>query len=135
MIDFIIGLYLNFNIYGLNYFSILFSLLYFISSSGFLYLLLIDYLGKVTSRKKLKEKSNVEIDKGIKALENNEYEIALIAFSNAIKEHKKNYLGYMGMCNVLTKLDKENLKKIKYYKKKCIKYAPKHLKESINDKY
>jgi hypothetical protein len=39
------------------------------------------------------------------------------------------------MCNTLTKIDQKNIKKIKYYKKKCIKYAPKELKDSINNKY
>ena len=100
-----------------------------------MYFLIIDYVGEITSNKVLTNISNIEVDKGIKALENDDYDLAIEAFSNAIKEHKKNYLGYMGMCNALTKMDKSNLKKLKYYKKKCIKYAPKELKNTISDKF
>ena len=75
------------------------------------------------------------MDEGINALENEDYDLAMELFSNDIKEHKKNYLGYMGMFNTLVKIDEKNIKKINYYKKKCIKYAPNELKESINSKY
>ena len=56
-------------------------------------------------------------------------------FKSAIKNYKKNYLGYMGMCDVLAKSNKKHLKKFKYYKKKCIKYAPSELKENIVRRY
>lgn len=135
MIDYILGYYLCFNIYGMSLYSLLFSLIYFVCSSSYMYFLIIDYVGEITSNKALNKISNIEVDKGIKALEKDDYNLAIESFSNAIKEHKKNYLGYMGMCNTLTKMDKTNLKKIKYYKKKCIKYAPKELKDSINDKF
>ena len=39
------------------------------------------------------------------------------------------------MCNTLSKMDKKNIKKLKYYKKKCVKYAPKELKKAILDRY
>lgn len=135
MSDFIFGFYLCFNIYGMSIYSLIFSLIYFVCSGAYMYFLVIDYLAETTSNKALSKISNLEIDKGIKALENDDYNLAIEAFSNAIKEHKKNYLGYMGMCNTLTKMDEKSLKKIKYYKKKCIKYAPKELKESIVDKF
>lgn len=114
---------------------IVFGAIYFVISSGLIYYMVIDYVGKQTSNKALTKNSNVEVDKGLKALENDQYDKALESFNNAIKEHKKNYLGYMGMCNTLSKMDEKNLKKIKYYKKKCIKYAPKELKKSISEKY
>ena len=135
MIDFMTGFFLTYEVYGLSLFTFIFSIIYFILSNFLLYYILIDYIGKITSSKQLRARSNNEIDKGIKALENNDYNKAIESFSNAIKEHKKNYLGYMGMCNTLNKMDKKNLKKIHYYKKKCIKYAPKNLKESIKNKY
>ena len=135
MIDYIFGYYLCISAYDINLQSLLFSLIYFVCGSGYMYFLIIDHVGKITSNKTLTNISNIEVDKGIKALENDDYNLALESFSNAIKEHKKNYLGYMGMCNTLTKMDKKNLKKLKYYKKKCIKYAPKELRNSINNKF
>lgn len=135
MIDFIVGYFLCYNLYGLRLHMIVFGAIYFVISSGLIYYMVIDYVGKQTSNKALTKNSNVEVDKGLKALENDQYDKALESFNNAIKEHKKNYLGYMGMCNTLSKMDEKNLKKIKYYKKKCIKYAPKELKKSISEKY
>lgn len=133
--DFLIGTYFCFQTFGYDFKSIFISLLLFIFSSGFLYSLIVNHSCKVYSYRQLKSISNMEIDKGIKALENNNYDVAIEAFTNAIKEHKKNYLGYMGMCSTLTKMDKKNLKKISYYKRKCIKYAPRELKETINDRF
>ena len=135
MIDFIVGYFLCYKMYGLSVYTIIFGILYFVMSSGLIYFFIIDYVGKQTSNKTLTKNSNIEVDKALKALENDQYDMALKLFSNAIKEHKKNYLGYMGMCNTLERMDQKNLKKIKYYKKKCIKYAPKELKKSIGEKY
>ena len=73
--------------------------------------------------------------KVLKAMQDNDLDIAIDEFKSAIKNYKKNYLGYMGICNILTRMDKKNLKKIKYYKKKCIKYAPKELKDNIVRRY
>ena len=116
MIDYLLGYYLCTIHYGINVQSLLFSVIYFVCASGYMYFLIIDYVGEITSNKVLTNISNIEVDKGIKALENDDYDLAIESFSNAIKEHKKNYLGYMGMCNTLTKMDKSDLKKLKYYK-------------------
>lgn len=135
MIDFIISFYFSLNYFGYNSSAVIFAFVYFAISNGLVYYLIGYYLGKSTSSRYLIRTSNFEVDKGIKALENEDYDAAIEAFSNAIKEHKKNYLGYMGMCNTLSKMDKANLREFNYYRKKCIKYAPKDLKESISKKY
>ena len=135
MIDFLLGFIICQTIIGVNFISLTFSIIYFSLSGVFLYYLLFEDLIDKTSFKTVRSLSNYEVDKGLKALEKDNYKEALECFTKAIKENKKNYLGYMGMCNTLHKIDKSNIKKIKYYKKKCIKYAPKGLKDSINDKY
>lgn len=135
MLDFIVSFYLCYKSYGLDLHTILISLIYFIFSSSGIYFFIIDWLAKDTSSFKLSFSSNMEVDKGIKALEENDYEKALESFSKAIKDYKRNYLGYMGMCTTLSKMDKKNLKKINYYRKKCLKYAPRELRESITKKY
>ncbi len=135
MIDYIVVFYFTYLNMGLGLDMILISILAFILSNSFVFYLLINDVAIATSSKKLYSVSNDIVDEGIKALENEDYDKALEAFSNAIKEYKRNYLGYMGMCTTLTKMDKKNIKKIKYYKKKCLKYAPRELKESIGKKY
>lgn len=120
---------------GVNIESLLVTLKYFVLSNGLVYFLSINYLAMETSPGRLKYNSNIEIDKGIKALENQDYDKAMEAFTNAIKEHKQNYLGYVGMCNVLSETDKKNLRKYKYYKKKSLRYAPDTIKEELKNKY
>ena len=133
--DFLLCFLMVFKVIGTNINSIFISLFYFIFSSGYLYVLLGINLSKKTSIKALNTISNSEVDRGIKALENDNYDLAKDCFLSAIKQNKSNYLGYMGMCNTLNKFDKKNLKKIQYYKKKCIKYAPKELKDNIEKRY
>ena len=135
MIDFLIGFMFCESLIGINILSITYAIMYFSLSGVFFYYLLFENLTDKTSLKNIKNSSNKQIDKGLNALEKDDYKEALECFSKAIKESKTNYLGYMGMCNTLTKIEKTNIKKIKYYKRKCIKYAPKELKESINNKY
>lgn len=135
MIDYICIFYFTYLKNGIGVDTIAISLLAFLLSNGFILYLLIIKMATVTSNKMLSIASNDIVDEGIKALENEDYDKALEAFSSAIREYKKNYLGYMGMCTTLTKIDKNNIRKIKYYKKKCIKYAPRELKESISNKY
>jgi len=132
MLDYSLVFYYCYLEYGASITSIYMSFIIFMFSSSFMY-----YLILIVSSdfKKMKKIANMEIDKGIKALENRDYESAIESFSNAIKDHKTNYLGYMGMCNTLTNMDKINLKKLEYYKKKCIKYAPKELKKSIYKRF
>ena len=134
ILDFIAGFYLCYLKYDLGVFMVSISLIYFVFSSFCVYFAVFESLirERPTSRVTL---ANFEIDRGIKALEDKDYELALEAFSKVIKEHKGNYLGYMGMCTTLSKMDKKNLKKIAYYRKKYIKYAPRELRESITNKY
>lgn len=135
MVDFMFGFILIFNQIGINLIALVLSFLYFIVSGCFVYIILINSLGEKTSSKRMRSISNIEVDKGIKALENDDYQSAIDYFSKAIKDNKSNYLGYMGMCNTLFKYDAKNSKKLNYYKNKCIKYAPKELKESIKIRY
>lgn len=135
MLDYMFMFYLS-SVYAGNGLQSLFvSVISFVIMNSILYPTLISKIGVETSYKSLNKKSNVFIDKGIKALENNDVDVALDEFKNAIKSHKKNYLGYMGMCDALNKTNKKDLRKFKYYKKKCIKYAPKELKENIVRRY
>ena len=110
------------------------SLALFIISNLGIYTFLVFNLAKSTSFKSMNKESNVFIDEGIKRLESNDYDNALIEFENAIKTHKKNYLGYMGMCDTIIKSNKDK-KRFEYYKKNAIKYAPRELKENIKKKY
>lgn len=135
MLDFIICFYLCYKSYGLDIFMVLTSLIYFAFSSFGVYFFIFEILVREEPKSKVAFLANIEIDKGIKALEENDYNLALETFSKVIKENKDNYLGYMGMCRTLSKMDKRNLKKINYYHKKCLKYAPRELRESINKKY
>ena len=135
MIDYICLFYFSYVRNGLGLDTIIISIMAFFLANGFVLYLLANEIAISTSSRKLSYTSNDIVDEGIKALQNEDYDKALEAFSSAIKEYKKNYLGYMGMCTTLTKMDKKNIKKIKYYKKKCIKYAPRELKESISNKY
>lgn len=135
MLDYLFTFYLTTLHVGENIHSLLISVICFVIMNSMLYFVLINKIGFETSSKALKKKSNVYVDKGIEALENDNVDIALSEFKNAIKSHKKNYLGYMGMCDALNKTSKKDLKKFKYYKKKCIKYAPSELKENIARRY
>jgi Tfp pilus assembly protein PilF len=81
--------------------------------NSILYIALINKVGEETSSKALTKKSNVYIDKGLKALEENKVDDAVNEFKSAIKSYKKNYLGYMGMCDALSKSEKKNLIKMK----------------------
>ena len=134
MLDFISAFYLCYLSYRLGAFMIAISLIYFMFSSFVIYFAIFESL--VRERPiSIHSLANIEIDRGIKALEDKDYDLALEAFSKVIKEHRENYLGYMGMCTTLSKMDKKNLKKIEYYRKKYIKYAPRELRESITNKY
>lgn len=129
--DFLIGFLILGNSIGMNASGLFLSVFYFLASGAFFYYLLVDYVAQQTATRVLRNISDVEVDKGIKALENDNYELAIDYFTQAIKENKTNYLGYMGMYNTLNKFDKKNIRKIKYYKKQCLKYAPRELKESV----
>ena len=120
---------------GANIYSLLISVFAFVLMNSVLYIVLINKIGSETSPRRMKGKSEVCIDNGLKAMQDNDLDIAIDEFKNAIKNYKKNYLGYMGMCDVLAKSNKKHLKKFKYYKKKCIKYAPSELKENIVRRY
>lgn len=134
MLDFISNFYLCLASYGYGVTSIVISVTRFLIANVLLYYLIIFYI-ETNNVITLKKESRIAIDKGISALEKNEYDLALEEFKTAIKKHKENYLGYMGMCNTLKSMQSIDLKKLNYYKKKCVKYAPKELKENINNKY
>lgn len=135
MLDYMIMFHITGLFVGDGVISLIVSTISFIVMNSLLYIILINKIGIETSAKSLNKKSNVYVDKGIKALENDDIDSALNEFKNAIKSHKKNYLGYMGMCDALSKSPKKHIKKLKYYKKKCIKYAPKELKDNIVRRY
>jgi len=135
MLDYLLLSNICLHLHGASISTLVTSVIAFVSCNTLPYLVLINKIGKETSYKELNKNSNMYVDKGIKALEKEDIELAISEFESAIKSHKKNYLGYMGMCDALTRIDKKNLKKFKYYKKKCIKYAPENLKENIVKKY
>ena len=135
MLDYIFMFNLTGNYMGINIYSLLISAFAFVIMNSILYIVLVNKVGEETSSKALTKKSNVYIDKGLKALEENKVDDAVNEFKSAIKSYKKNYLGYMGMCDALSKSSKKSLLKMKYYKKKCIKYAPKELKDNIVRRY
>ena len=135
MLDYIFMFNLTGNYMGINIYSLLISVFAFAVMNSILYIALVNKVGEETSSKALTKKSNVYVDKGLKALEENKVDDAVNEFKSAIKSYKKNYLGYMGMCDALSKSEKKNLIKMKYYKKKCIKYAPKELKDNIVRRY
>lgn len=134
-IDYLLISYCSMIKYGANAYSVYISLITFVMMNFIPYFILINKIGEETSYKALNRYSNEYVDKGIKALEKEDIDLAISEFENAIKRHKKNYLGYMGMCDALSKKDLKHLKKFKYYKKKCLKYAPEKLKENIVKKY
>ena len=133
MIDYLLQFYCVYLRYGMCIKSIYMSFIIFVITSGFLYWVILMY---ASDFKKGKKVSNWKIDKGIKALERREYQLAEEYFLSAIREHKENYLGYLGMCNVIKSENKYcHSKKFEYYKKKCIKYAPRQLKPSLVERY
>ena len=135
MLDYLFISYFGFLNYGDSIESIVVSVIVFVAINLVPYIILVNKIGEDTSIRSLNKHSNAYVDKGIKALEKEDIDLAISEFESAIKSYKKNYLGYMGMCDALSKSDKKHLKKFKYYKKKCIKYAPENLKENIIKKY
>ena len=135
MIDYMFMFLLVEKILGASIQTLLIASIAFIMMNSLLYIALINKIGVETSPRRMKGKSEVCIDNALKAMQEDNMEMAVDEFKNAIKNYKKNYLGYMGMCDVLLKENKKHHKKFKYYKKKCIKYAPVELKENIVRRY
>ena len=90
-IDFLIGFICLGRTLGINASSLLLSVFYFLASGAFFYYLLVDYVAQQMASRTLQNVSDVEVDKGIKALENDNYELAIDYFTQAIKENKTNY--------------------------------------------
>ena len=131
--DYLIAIYLTYG-FEFNVMHLLLSTIYFIAANGVIYGVMISYIAKDTTFKTVRSRSNEKVDLGIKALESDKYDDAFDLFKEAIREHKTNYLGYMGMCNTLTKMNKRDEREFSRYRKKCIKYAPRNLKGKIKDK-